>query len=379
LGTAILEFVEDEGYDRNLRSPILASAIVSIKNGTDFVVRNVSGLLGSSNESQSSDKPKEGIREKVAAAKATTLEKITASKEKAKNAKDRVVEVADSMKTKVEKTASTAKDLATGAASSVQKSSQSAATETKKAAIEFSEGVEDLVRLAEAALAGKPIERLPEATTTPSQPAAAPPDVSPKLTDTPELTAGDVVAAVKEATDGKVYTELPVGFEPPPGYSKPKPAKLPEPSTSASKESSKPAPLPKVAPSVAEISKSEPVISHLASTIDALAAYLAENPSASTNAASVLENAEKDLKELVSRIERVREEEHDKLDMAMDEQARAYAMKLLETELAARDKLDEQELEFRQFLELERQEAMRMYREKLAKELETQSEIINER
>ena len=85
------------------------------------------------------------------------------------------------------------------------------------------------------------------------------------------------------------------------------------------------------------------------------------------------------LKELVARIERVREEEHDKLDTAMDEQARAYALKLLEAELSAQDKLDEQEIEFKAFLEEDRKEALRMYREKLTRELEAQSEIINER
>ena len=52
---------------------------------------------------------------------------------------------------------------------------------------------------------------------------------------------------------------------------------------------------------------------------------------------------------------------------------------LLELEMQAQDKLDSQEESFRKFFEQERAKMIHDYRQKLEQELQTQSEIINER
>jgi MICOS complex subunit MIC60 len=78
-------------------------------------------------------------------------------------------------------------------------------------------------------------------------------------------------------------------------------------------------------------------------------------------------------------VEKVKAEEKDKLEASLDEQARQYNLQLLELEMAAQDKLDSQEDEFRKYLEEEKVKFVKAYREKLEHELATQSEIINER
>ncbi|KAI0034733.1 mitochondrial inner membrane protein Mitofilin [Vararia minispora EC-137] len=190
-----------------------------------------------------------------------------------------------------------------------------------------------------------------------------------------------VVSSVPPSgTELNVYAApLPLGFEPPPGYKRPSPppeAKAKETKTPAAPE---PEPLPLLAPAVAELAVSEPVISHLAQTIDQLAAFLTANPSASTQARTVLDTAQTDLKQLASDFEKLREEEQHKLEQSLDEQAREYSLKLLEIQLDAGDKLQGQQEEYQRLYEEERQHLAQVYREKLEQELLTQSELINER
>ncbi|KAF9514596.1 hypothetical protein BS47DRAFT_1372260 [Hydnum rufescens UP504] len=174
----------------------------------------------------------------------------------------------------------------------------------------------------------------------------------------------------------KVYTtELPLGFEPPPGFSrpsKPKPVEVPlsasKPVTPRSPRPPPAPPLPLVAPAVAELSASEPVIAHIASSIDNLAGYLRDSPAGATAAAKdILDAAQADL------------EEKKKLEEQLDAQAQEYSKKLLQLEVDSQDKIDSQEEGYKAMIEEERQRILQTYKARLVAELETQSQIINER
>ena len=294
-----------------------------------------------------------------------TLEK---TKEQARHAleqgKDRVKSAASRAVTQVEKSESKVYDKGAKAAAIA-----------KHQSVQFSEGVEGLVRKAEAALAGKPIDSIPEATTTPAQPAISPPDTIPPR-------ANEEDASPKA---GNVYdAPLPVGFEPPPGYSRPKPLKKSAPAESTKPREPvppppAPEPLPLLAPAVTEFSASEPVIAQLATVIDDLASYLNTNPTAAEKARDILDTAKVDLTQLAGRIDEIKAVEAKKLEASLDEQARECMQSLLELEMQAQDKLDSQEESFRKFFEQERAAMIQDYRRKLEHELQTQSEIINER
>ncbi|KAI9066297.1 hypothetical protein FKP32DRAFT_1589813 [Trametes sanguinea] len=280
--------------------------------------------------------------------------------------RERLKSMSENVKTTVERNSSETYDKGAKAAAIARHHS-----------VQFSEGVEELVRKAEAALAGKPIDKLPEATTTPEQPAGAPPDVAPPRDN----------EAKEASSQSTVYdAPLPVGFEPPPGYTRPKPAPKPAPESKPEPVKETPAaptpapdPLPLVAPAVAEFSASEPVIAQLATVIDDLASYLNTNPTAADKARDILDTAKVDLTQLASRIDEVRETERKKLEASLDEQARECMQSLMELEMQAQDKLDSQEENFRKFFEQERAKLIHEYRQKLDHELQTQSEIINER
>jgi mitofilin len=124
---------------------------------------------------------------------------------------------------------------------------------------------------------------------------------------------------------------------------------------------------------------SEPVLTHLAGTIDSLASFLNANPAATNKARDVLGVAKNDLSALAQSFERLREDEKIKLEQSLDEQTREYTLKLLELELQAQDKLENQESDFRALFEEEKARFANAYREKLGQELRTQSDIINER
>jgi len=104
--------------------------------------------------------------------------------------------------------------------------------------------------------------------------------------------------------------------EPPPGFSPPAPPKPPKPLAPGE-------PLPLVAPAVAELQSSEPILTHLAGTIDSLASSLTANPTAANKVHDVLDVTNDDLSGLVQRFERLREEEKAKLDRTWDDQTRS--------------------------------------------------------
>lgn len=187
--------------------------------------------------------------------------------------------------------------------------------------------------------------------------------------------------------DANVYmAELPLGFEIPPGFiSRPRPnsESLPsQPDIDIPVEVVSDVPeLPLLAPIVGEFASSEPVLSQLASTIDNLASFSKENPSLSVNSnvKHILEIAQNDLTTLGERLQTIKEQEKAKLEQRLEEQARDYSLQLLQLELAAQDRLDQQGEEWRKFSQEERQQLVRAYRAKLEAELQAQGEIINQR
>ncbi|XP_006459272.1 hypothetical protein AGABI2DRAFT_134742 [Agaricus bisporus var. bisporus H97] len=226
-------------------------------------------------------------------------------------------------------------------------------TVTAPVATKVSPELEELVARAEAAIAGKPY-------------------VGDSKTETVHSSA--------ESVESRIYPlPLPIGFEPPPGYSRPPPPEKNVTKAAEQSEVVKPVTLPLVAPSVSSLAESEPIISHLAGTIDNLASYLATNPAAATEATDVLESAKGDLTALVDRFEKVREDERQSLEAKLDEQTREYSLKLLELEMEAQDRLDGQQEDFTKFFEEERSKIIQAYRVKLQNELKTQTELINER
>lgn len=224
----------------------------------------------------------------------------------------------------------------------------------KHKAAQLADEVDDLVRKAEEALA-KPIETTLDATTS-----------TPVLVPAENV---EVIVLSEKKTDGNVYeAPLPIGFEPPPGYSKPKPA-----------PKSKPEPLPLVAPAVSDVAISEPVILHLANTIDDLTSYLNANPSAAEKARGVLDVARNDLTELSTRFDKIKEDEKHELEAKLDEQAREYSTKLLELELESQDKLALQREDYEKYVAEERMKLVQTYRDSLDDELKAQTDLVNER
>ncbi|KAM5537216.1 hypothetical protein V8D89_009149 [Ganoderma adspersum] len=340
-GASVLQYAEDHEWDSLTVNDV-------VKGGQSLVVvsqeffNKIVAMFSGDNVKDTLEKTKEQARHAI------------------EQGKDRVKSAASRAVTQVEKSESKVYDKGAKAAAIA-----------KHQSVQFSEGVEELVRKAEAALAGKPI---PESTNTPAQPAVV-----------PAKTVKEEEASPKA---GNVYdAPLPVGFEPPPGYSRPKPPKKAAP-TSA-KDSAKPgepvpptpapSPLPLLAPAVSEFSASEPVIAQLATVIDDLASYLNTNPTAAEKARDILDTAKVDLTQLAGRIDEIKAAEAKKLEASLDEQARECMQSLLELEMQAQDKLDSQEDSFRKFFEQERAKMIHDYRQKLEQELQTQSEIINER
>lgn len=334
LGKELVEYGEAHKWDEITIEQVVVTTVDAYKTVYNFVQRQLGNV------------PTE-----------ETIEKTT--KSALKESKERVKSAAASLKTVVKKVEEGTAPEATAKAIFI----------ARQHGAQFADELDELIRRAEASLAGKPVDSL-ESTTAPAQPGSSP-DTIPLRDDTDLIIVSD-----KNPDNVIVYAvPLPIGFEPPPGYERPAP---PKPAPKAAVEPT-PVPLPLVAPAVSEVAVSEPVITQLASTIDNLASFLASNPAASEKAKDVLEVAKGDLTGLAARIEKIKEDEKLQLEMKLDEQAREYTTKLLELELEAQDKLDSQQDGFRKFYDEERGRFAQVYREKLEQELRTQTELINER
>ncbi|KAI0255037.1 mitochondrial inner membrane protein Mitofilin [Lactifluus subvellereus] len=330
----VLEYGEDRGWDVLTIADVVVNTYDSVSGAYSYVRKQ----LGYSVEETPA---KVSSKEKALKRTAET---------KPDEVKERVQKAVASLKTDVRVSTNKAYDQGIKAAAIA-----------RHQAIQFTEGVEELVLEAEAALQGKPFKKSPPstqpvATTTPDQPTP------------PSSQMGPTEPSPKNVYDAP----LPLGHEPPPGFTRPAPPKPPKPLAPGE-------PLPLVAPVVQELHSSEPVLTHLAGTIDSLASFLNANPAAANKARDVLDVAKNDLSALAQSFERLREEEKAKLEQSLDEQTREYTLKLLELELQAQDKLEAQETDFRTFYEGEKARFAKAYREKVEHELRTQSDIINER
>lgn len=218
--------------------------------------------------------------------------------------------------------------------------------------------LKELVARAEAAIAGMPYSG----------------DSEHQPVDEPRTTTSELANS-----DSQIYTSnLPIDFEAPPGFLSSKKARIEPAAETEKKEDIKLVTLPLLTPTVSSL-QSEPLISHLTRIIDDLIPHLQSDPVIASKAADVLESANKDLKYLVDQFEKTRDDERIALEAKLDEQSHEYSLKLLELELEARDKLDDQQEDFRRVFEEERAKIIQAYREKLENELKTQTELINER
>ncbi|KAF9041975.1 hypothetical protein BDZ89DRAFT_1156306 [Hymenopellis radicata] len=328
LGQSMLEYAEYHNWD----TMTVESAIESVKDAVvstqTFITNKINGTPAAV------DSAKQSTSQKAHDIQSAASKAYTTTKERAK---------------------SVASQITTGVHKAEDKVTDKAGALTKHQEQQLAEELTELVREAESALAGK----LPP-NVTPSQPATA--------SQSPPPAIEQKVEAGKH-----IYTgPLPVGFEPPPGYDRPAPPSpkkdVPKPTTPS---------LPLLASSVADVS--DPIIKHLAGTIDNLASYLKSNPNAAAQITPVLEAAKGDLSSLVDRIETVKEEERKGLEAKMDEQTREYTLKMIELEMEAQDKLDLKEEQFRRIFDESQVALTRAYREKLDNELRTHLEIINER
>jgi MICOS complex subunit MIC60 len=339
LGQSIVDYAETHDWDELTADSIVHSGINAVANVSEFISRQ----FGSSQTSADNTK-----------GKAEDIKKATVA-EKYQESKDRFKSITTAMKTKVEKSDD-----------SMVEGGKKAAAIARHQASQFSHEIEELIREAEDALIASSAEA--KAVPTNSQPVAQ----GGGPTTVAETSSPGTLS------DKKIYDgSLPLGHEPPYGFSRPPPPALE--SALQPNIDSTPQPLPLVAPVVAELSVSEPVIAQLASTIDNLASYLNANPSAAEKAKDILETAKLDLTGLASRIETIKSEKKEQLEKILDEQAKDYTVKLLELEMEAQDKLDSQEEGFRKFFDAERAKFVQVYREKLDHELRTQTELINER
>ncbi|KAF8501559.1 mitochondrial inner membrane protein Mitofilin [Russula emetica] len=325
----VLQYGKDHDWD----VLTVADVIVNTYDGVSGAYTYVRKQLGYAVDDTPAKAPEAKVPSKSKPAKA-------AAERKADEMKERVQKAVDSLKTDV-------------------KAGTDAAHDKRRQGIQFTQGVEELVLEAEAALQGKPFQKPPSTHSEAS-------------THDQQTLAGSEVKPTEPPSRNVYNAPLPLGHEPPPGFTRPPVPKPPKPPAPGE-------PLPLVAPAVEELHSSEPVLTHLAGTIDSLASFLKANPAAANKARDVLGVAKNDLSALAQSFERLREEEKVKLEQSLDEQTREYTLKLLELELQSQDKLESQETDFRAFFEEEKAHFAKAYREKLEQELRTQSDIINER
>lgn len=138
--------------------------------------------------------------------------------------------------------------------------------------------------------------------------------------------------------------------------------------------------LPRLAPSISSLSGSEPMIAQLANTIDDLAAFIREAPvQAGIKAGGVLDEAKAELSKLYDRLEQVKKNEAAKLQQELESQKRKYDDALKKAAKDAEDKVDKVDAAYKKEQEQLRKNEANEYAAKLKAELETQSNIINER
>jgi len=349
LGRTIVHYGETHGWDDLTVGDVATASTEAVVAGYTFVSTRLNG------------NPKPSI---VESSKTAAEKKPEEVKSAAKQTQARAESTSQTAKTKVQNMAVPAKKAAEQDTKRVEEKVKDAVGKdgptVKKVAPTVQYELDELVGRAEVAIAGK---------------AYPPPATSPRSA----IAENTTLTTTSPPSSKDIYDRpLPLGFEPPPGYTRPPP---PKPKTEGKSKTSgpqnEPLLLPLIAPAVSDVS--EPIIKHLATTIDDLASYLKSDPNATEKASDILERAKGDLAALIDRIDFVKEKERNTFTALLDEQTREYTLKLLEMEMETQDKLDVQEEGFRKAFEQEKTRIIHAYREKLDHELKTQTEIINER
>ncbi|WWD03319.1 hypothetical protein V865_001370 [Kwoniella europaea PYCC6329] len=222
---------------------------------------------------------------------------------------------------------------------------------TKDVPFNFSDGVEGIVREAEKALGSaetkgqktlhqaedalKRGEKKVESAAHDAKEAIKPhateyeKSVSPYQQRTRELNPTGVTPQKPSFEGKKVYNgpELPLGFEPPPGYYIPPPAVKPI----LTEEEKVKETLPLLGPKVKEFASEEPIIEQLASTIDSLTTSLSTASGTgpgtsppSNEATSILSKAQDDLTALNKRLHDVKLAEKKKLEQTVNEKTKEF-------------------------------------------------------
>ncbi|KZV90566.1 hypothetical protein EXIGLDRAFT_118245 [Exidia glandulosa HHB12029] len=278
--------------------------------------------------------------------KATAKQRVQEGKSKAKD-------VAEVLVTKVERVPGKAAAAASSATQTVKDAANAVsdkAVELKdditsaaaKPAAAFSDGVKELVDLIEEALNVK------------TEPPAAP-------------------ASTEPAQPANVYQgKLPLGFEPPPGYTRPqaaKPAASGPPSTT-----------PVKSVTLGElVASGDPQIARLAVTIESLSKFARENPSAAASVQASLTAARESLVELSSRLSAVPNEVDKKVHEELAKRDKEHTRAVIDLEITAQSRLDEVEDMWRAAFEAERRKIADAYKEKLHAELDAHTALIEER
>ncbi|KAH7102809.1 mitochondrial inner membrane protein Mitofilin [Auriculariales sp. MPI-PUGE-AT-0066] len=183
--------------------------------------------------------------------------------------------------------------------------------------------------------------------------------------------AAKIVGAAEtqvEAATGPIYTKpLPIGFEPPPGYSVPKkgaPKSSPSPSTP-------------IAPGQSSVSvpSSDAHIARLVASVEALARAAKDDSSVSASVKDALTSARASLTSLAARIDGI----PGKIQTELATREKEHTRAVLELEMAAQTRFDEQEDMWRSAFETERRKILDAYREKLHVELDANRALIEER
>lgn len=336
LANVLVEYGEQHHWDDITVQQVVVATVDTAKSVYEFVRRQFGHAIEDADvkaQDTPADKP-----DVVGESKKSSL----------RESKSRVKSTAATLKTAVDKSADQLSPEATAKAIAL----------AKHKAAQLADEVDDLIKEAQAALA-KPIEPLPL------------PEPSELPSTSPAPANVEVFVLSEKPEDANVYAvPLPIGFEPPPGFSRPKPAPETKP---------KPEAFPLIAPAVSDTAVSEPVISHLAGTIDNLASYLRANPTSAEKAKGILDTARSDLTELATRFDKIKEDEKHELEAKLDEQAREYSTKLLELELESQDKLTLQREDYEKYVAEEKMKLIQAYRETLDTELRAQTELMNER
>lgn len=356
-GESIMTEVEDRQMDKDLVKK-LSDKARRASGKTEEIVKQRAERMASFVKQQE-EKAKTAAHTAAQAAKAKSADIATQAKSALSTAQDKIEKAAEVVKEKVV----AAEKKVESAAVDGKEALKNASDKTKEAVKETAdESKATLDRAADAIKPSTPLvgETVPVDYQRPRQLDATPqpPRVAPLET----------------------YTgpPLPIGFEPPPGYTV---KKATSPTAVPGGPKPAPPPLPLVAPTVSQLSSSEPVLGQLASTIDNLAKYLNDSPTVvgDKGAREVLNTATLDLKSLGNRLNEVKEEERKKLETQIEAKTREYSSSLLQAERELVERLEKQEDDWKAAFESERKTLVDAYRQKLDGELAVQKELIEQR